>query len=58
LKSRAERENTRFKDAVVAENKAQNELGALKNDISNAEESLMTLAPKVFFNSLFKYFLV
>jgi hypothetical protein len=49
LKIQAERENTHFKDAVVAENKAQNELAALNNDIQTAEESLMSLAPKASF---------
>lgn len=47
LKIRAERENTHFKDAANNEDKAQNELVSLKNDIQNAEESLMSLAPKV-----------
>lgn len=46
-KIEADRQNIRLKEALVQEDKAQNDFRALKAEISAAEESLMTLAPKV-----------
>jgi hypothetical protein len=47
MKIRADGENIRLKEALVNEDKAQNDLRALKSEISNAEDGLMSLAPKV-----------
>lgn len=50
LKIKADSENIRRKDALLQEDRAQNELRSLKAEISSAEESLMSLAPKVDFS--------